>query len=70
MSKLTIIGIGPGSEGYVMPAAKTCMEKSHTVIAAKRVLPMLQSVLTARQQPVCLKQVSRGLRRPFLPWAG
>ena len=44
MSKLTIIGIGPGSKGYVMPAARSCMEDSHTVIAARRILPMLQSV--------------------------
>lgn len=59
MSKLTIIGIGPGSEGYVMPAAKTCMEKSHTVIAAKRVLPMLQSV--------CDSPASAGLSEPGIP---
>ena len=44
MSKLTIIGIGPGSEGYVMPAARDCMRRSHTVIAAKRILPMLEAV--------------------------
>lgn len=44
MSKLTIIGIGPGSKGYVMPAAIECMQTSHTVIAAKRILPMLESI--------------------------
>ena len=44
MSKLTIIGIGPGSEGYVMPAAVECMKLSHTVIAARRILPVLISV--------------------------
>lgn len=44
MSKITIIGIGPGSKGFVMPAAKNCMVESHTVIAARRILPMLQEV--------------------------
>lgn len=53
MSKLTIIGIGPGSEGYVMPAAKTCMENSHTVIAAKRILPLLQSVCGKTRTVFC-----------------
>ena len=41
MSILTIVGIGPGSAGYFMPAAKKKMEEAHTVIAAKRLLPML-----------------------------
>ena len=44
MSKLTIIGIGPGSPGYVMPAAIECMKTAHTVIAARRILPMLRSI--------------------------
>ena len=44
MSKLTIVGIGPGNEAYVMPAARNCMKKAGTVIAAKRVLPMLQEI--------------------------
>lgn len=42
MSILTIVGIGPGSAGYFMPAAKEKMEAAHTVIAARRLLPMLQ----------------------------
>lgn len=44
MSRLTIIGIGPGSAEYFMPAARNRMRKAHTVIAAKRILPMLQDV--------------------------
>ena len=44
MSRLTIIGIGPGSAGYFMPAARDRMREVHTVIAAKRILPMLQEV--------------------------
>lgn len=50
MSKLTIIGIGPGSEGYVMPAARDCMNSAHTVIAARRILPMLVSVCSREDQ--------------------
>lgn len=42
MSKLTIIGIGPGTAGYFMPVAKEKMASVHTVIAARRILPMLQ----------------------------
>lgn len=41
MSKLTIVGIGPGTSGYFMPAARDKMRAAHTVIAAKRILPML-----------------------------
>lgn len=44
MSRLTIIGIGPGSEEYFMPAARTRMREAHTVIAAGRILPMLKEV--------------------------
>lgn len=44
MSKLTIIGIGPGSAGYVMPAAGECMRAAKAVIAARRILPMLQEI--------------------------
>ncbi|MCD8018837.1 MAG: precorrin-6y C5,15-methyltransferase (decarboxylating) subunit CbiE [Clostridiales bacterium] len=44
MSQLTIVGIGPGSADYFMPAARNCMRDAHTVIAAKRILPMLQEV--------------------------
>ena len=44
MSRLTIIGIGPGSAEYFMPAARNRMRSAHTVIAAKRILPMLQDV--------------------------
>ena len=44
MSRLTIIGIGPGSAEYFMPAARNWMRSAHTVIAAKRILPMLQDV--------------------------
>lgn len=42
MSLLTIVGIGPGSPGYFMPIAKEKMARAHTVIAAKRLLPMLR----------------------------
>ncbi|MDO4975825.1 MAG: precorrin-6y C5,15-methyltransferase (decarboxylating) subunit CbiE [Eubacteriales bacterium] len=42
MSMLTIVGIGPGNAGYFMPIAKEKMEKAHTVIAARRILPMLE----------------------------
>ena len=42
MSLLTVVGIGPGSPGYFMPIAKEKMKKAHTVIAARRLLPMLQ----------------------------
>lgn len=42
MSILTIVGIGPGTSGYFMPAARDKMRAAHTVIAARRILPMLE----------------------------
>ncbi len=47
MSRLTIIGIGPGSAEYFMPAARNRMREAHTVIAARRILPMLREVCGA-----------------------
>lgn len=47
MSRLTIIGIGPGSAEYFMPAARSRMWEAHTVIAARRILPMLREVCGA-----------------------
>lgn len=47
MSRLTIIGIGPGSADYFMPAARNRMREAHTVIAARRILPMLREVCGA-----------------------
>lgn len=47
MSRLTIIGIGPGSAEYFMPAARNRMWEAHTVIAARRILPMLREVCGA-----------------------
>ena len=47
MSRLTIIGICPGSAQYFMPAARNRMLEAHTVIAARRILPMLREVCGA-----------------------
>lgn len=44
MSTLSIVGIGPGSADYFMPAARKKMMSVHTVIAARRILPMLEEV--------------------------
>lgn len=42
MSKLTIAGIGPGAAAYILPAALAAMREAHTVIAARRTLPVLR----------------------------
>ena len=42
MSRLTIAGIGPGNPGYMIPEIIRRMKSAHTVIAAKRTLPMLR----------------------------
>lgn len=42
MSKLTVAGIGPGEADYILPAVIEKMKKAHTVIAAKRILPVLK----------------------------
>lgn len=53
MSRLTIIGIGPGSAGYVMPVAQVRMQKAHVVIAARRILPMLREVCGNTEAQFC-----------------
>ena len=44
MSKLTVAGIGPGEADYILPAVIEKMKKAHTVIVAKRVLPVLEEL--------------------------
>ncbi len=44
MSKLTVAGIGPGEADYILPAVIEKMKKAHTVIAAKRILPVLEEL--------------------------
>lgn len=44
MSKLTVAGIGPGEADYILPAVIKKMKKAHTVIAAKRILPVLREL--------------------------
>lgn len=44
MSKLTIAGVGPGDTGYIVPKVAEKMNQAHTVIAAKRLLPVLSSL--------------------------
>ena len=52
MSKLTVVGIGPGEADYILPAVIEKMKKAHTVIAAKRVLPILEELCQAVQMTV------------------
>ena len=44
MSRLTVAGIGPGEADYILPAVIEKMKKAHTVIAAKRILPVLKKL--------------------------
>ena len=44
MSKLTVAGIGPGEADYILPAVIEKMKKAHTVIAARRVLPIFEEL--------------------------
>ena len=44
MSRLTVAGIGPGEADYILPAVIKKMKKVHTVIAAKRILPVLKEL--------------------------
>ena len=44
MGKLVVAGIGPGSPGYVMPEVIKAMKESDLVIAARRILPMLEKI--------------------------
>lgn len=44
MSKLTVAGIGPGEADYILPAVIKKMKNAHTIIAAKRILPILEEL--------------------------
>ncbi len=44
MSKLTIAGIGPGKDSYVLPVVTEAMNRADIVIAAKRLIPMLEKM--------------------------
>lgn len=50
MSKLTVAGIGPGEADYILPAVIQKMKKAHTVIAAKRILPVLKELCQSSGQ--------------------
>ncbi len=44
MNKLYIIGIGPGTEEYLLPAAKRVIESSDCLVGGKRALRMFQQL--------------------------
>lgn len=43
MSKLYIVGIGPGSKDYLTPAAKKAVESSDIIIGSKRALDIFET---------------------------
>lgn len=45
MHRLRLVGIGPGTREYILPKAVEAMEQAQVVIAAKRMIPMLEELL-------------------------
>lgn len=57
MHRLRLVGIGPGTREYVLPKAVEAMEKSNTIIAAKRIIPMLEDILTDEKNILPMKGI-------------
>ncbi|MGN0466524.1 MAG: precorrin-6y C5,15-methyltransferase (decarboxylating) subunit CbiE [Lachnospiraceae bacterium] len=57
MHRLKLVGIGPGTREYVLPKALEAMEKSDTIIAAKRIIPMLEELLVGKKNILPMKGI-------------
>lgn len=58
MHRLKLVGIGPGTREYILPKAVEAMESAEVIIAAKRMIPMLQGLLSEEK---CILPM-RGIR--------
>jgi cobalt-precorrin-7 (C5)-methyltransferase len=69
LAKLNIVGVGPGSPDYVMPAAKKNVQQAQLVIGAQRSLNLFTDdikgekiVLTAKSLQDVLKQAAQAVK--------
>jgi cobalt-precorrin-7 (C5)-methyltransferase len=58
VAKLSVVGIGPGSPGYVTPAARQAVQGSDVVIGAERSLSLLREDVRGEAVPLTGKNVN------------
>lgn len=57
MHRLRLVGIGPGTREYVLPKAVEAMENAEVIIAARRMMPMLESILSDKKSILPMKGI-------------
>ncbi len=57
MHRLRLVGIGPGTREYILPKALEAMENAEIIIAARRMIPMLESVLSDEKNILPMKGI-------------
>lgn len=63
MSKLKLVGMGPGSPEYITPIAKKLVQNAQMVIGAKRALTLFQDYITGKSLLLTAKNVKIGLEK-------
>lgn len=63
MAKLNIVGVGPGSPDYVIPAAKKAVAKASLVIGAQRSLALFAGEVKGEQIVLSAKNIQNSLKK-------
>jgi cobalt-precorrin-7 (C5)-methyltransferase len=62
VSKLKLVGMGPGSPDYITPIAKKAVQNAEIVIGAKRALSLFQDHIKGESLLLTAKNVKEGLK--------
>ena len=62
MAKLSVVGIGPGSQDYVTPAARKTVQNADVVIGAERSLSLFRKDIKGEAVPLTAKNVNEILK--------
>lgn len=62
MTKLNIIGVGPGSPDYVTPAARNAVQDAQVVIGAERSLCLFENDIKGEKRTLTAKNVNATLK--------
>jgi len=62
VSKLKLVGMGPGSPDYITPIAKNAVQNADIVIGAKRALTLFQDHIKGESLLLTAKNVKEGLK--------
>jgi len=63
MSKLKLVGMGPGSPEYITPIAKKLVKNAELVIGAKRALDLFQDYITGETVLLTAKNVKEEIKK-------